>query len=280
MGAIGGGWSLPTHLDGAVMADQQLVPADVQDRAFAVCERIAFGDTLDEAASQPGLPTREQFLGWVMRYSELNLLYSKAREVSAFALEDEALAKLKALCKEPGSPQKVSAFKALVEQMRWSAAKRNPQVFSDKAAMNVVVPIQITTSLDMGGGSSIGTKEFPNIYDMKAAVTQEVAVADIPNAVIEEIAAAPGPFLGLTSAVLARQKAGAGEAEEQGEEADAPGVEAVAKRAEEERDARAEARAVAQRSRRLPGNTPRRGEQQAPRASGDAEVERPKESGT
>src|SRR5690606_40975882 len=54
----------------------------------------------------------------------------------------------------------------------------NPQVFSDKAQVNVTVPIQINTTLDMGDTGAQGTAQFPNIYEMRATVGVEV---DTPN---------------------------------------------------------------------------------------------------
>ena len=66
-------------------------------------------------------------------------------------------------------------LESYVGQLRWSAAKRNPQVFSERSNVNVTVPIQINTSLPMGGeGIGGGTTDFPNIYELKADVVREV----------------------------------------------------------------------------------------------------------
>lgn len=161
----------------AEAAPTPLAEVPVEDRlAFAMIEQIALGRSLDEAASLPGLPSKDQFLVWVMRTPNLAYAVEQARKISAFAMEDEALARLRALAdaRTPPSPGSLKAADLLVDQLRWSATKRNPAIYSDRAAVAVTVPIQINTSLDLGRQRLDGTAEHPNIYELKAEHMVEV----------------------------------------------------------------------------------------------------------
>jgi len=157
-----------------------------QNQVYLVCEAVCYGASLEEACQRPGFPSREVFLGWLMRDPTVAMIYQKAREVSAYSLEDEALALLRERVKTPKSALDLRAAEALVQQIRWAASKRNPQVFSEKSAVNVTVPIQINTTLDLGTSPGQGTAEFPNIYALEAQVTQEVETPRDPDTPVLE----------------------------------------------------------------------------------------------
>lgn len=154
-------------------------PSD-REAALAVCEAIAFGRSMADIERDPALPPRDLFISWLMRDPSLALAFHRAREMSSYVLEDEALELLRGRLTNPGSSVEIRAADLFVQQLRWSAGKRNPGVYSDKAAVSVTVPVQINTTLDMGpAGPGTGTKEFPNIYELKAELVQEL---DLPDA--------------------------------------------------------------------------------------------------
>lgn len=163
-------WSLDTPVD---------TPA-----ALAYCEAIAFGRQLSEIEREAHLPPAAVFMVWVMRSPAIAQAFAQAREASAYMMEDEALRLLRELVADPGDKEKIRAVDLYTQQLWRSIGKRNPGVFSDKAAVNVTVPVQITTSLDMGGdkaGGGSGTKQFPNIYDLDASQVVEVPQAREPE---------------------------------------------------------------------------------------------------
>jgi hypothetical protein len=148
-----------------------------QNAAFAVVEKVAFGFTLDEIERDPAYPPKQLFLLWAMKLPALAQAFSRAREISAYALEDEAITLLRAQMKAPGDQLKLKATGQFTDFVRWSAEKRNPAVYGRSTAVSLVVPIQINTSLDLGDGRaspSAGTAEFPNIYELKAETIVEV----------------------------------------------------------------------------------------------------------
>lgn len=150
--------------------------------ALDICGRIASGETLREICECDGMPHRTTFNRWVSATPKLREMYMAARALSAYAFEDEAIDLARELRLDPGTAQKVRAYEVLFNQLRWSAARRNQQEFSDKAGVKVVVPIQINTNLDLEGDTEGigGTKDHPNIYEVDALVEQTPEPSDEP----------------------------------------------------------------------------------------------------
>jgi hypothetical protein len=176
------GGQLATDHRSPVASDRLLPAVYDETAAFRVVEQIAFGRSMHEIARLPGMPKPEDFVHWLMLHPELGLAVSRAREVSAFVMEDEALDLTRAAVQEGGAPSATAlrALELLTKQLQWSAVKRNPQVYSEKSAVQVTVPIQINTSLDMGHQDKRqGTAQFPNIYALKAENIVEVEHSDM-----------------------------------------------------------------------------------------------------
>lgn len=149
-------------------------------------ELVALGKSLFEIEQDESLPPAETFIQWVMVYPDMARAYTMARELSGYMLEEEALFLARYVKNNPPSTAiGLKSYELLINQLKWAAGKRNPQVFSDKAALNVTVPIQINTSLDLGSEQKSGTKEFPNIYDMSASLEQAVPLDEVPIDAVE-----------------------------------------------------------------------------------------------
>lgn len=150
--------------------ESSLAPPVDEEIGFQVVERLAVGRSLEEIGAIPGMPSKETFLVWVSQSPALAQAFTVAREVSAYALEEEVLAFLREQRKNPTTltTNSLRATQMLAEHIRWAAEKRNPKVYAKQAAVSMTVPVQINTTLDMGGSTSVGTKEFPNIYELKA----------------------------------------------------------------------------------------------------------------
>jgi hypothetical protein len=151
--------------------------------ALAVCARIADGETLIAVCRDDGMPTKATFSRWVVAYPEVGRAYAAAREMSAYSLEEDALELGRHLITAPENSNKVRAFDILMNQLRWSAARRNPRVFSEKGAIQITVPVQINTTLDMATGAE-NTAEFPEIFslDMQAVITTESETVPVESA--------------------------------------------------------------------------------------------------
>lgn len=121
--------------------------------ALRICERVAEGGLIKDicAPDNPdGLPHRATFYRWLTTYPDVKRAFDAARKISAAGFEEEAIEAAFDVRNVPGSPTKVAANRAFMEQMRWSAGKRDANTYSDRANAVAMVPIQIVTSLDLG----------------------------------------------------------------------------------------------------------------------------------
>ena len=100
----------------------------------AACRRISQGEYVAKAAEAEGV-TRQTLWNWTEADPALLDLYTRAREESAAALEEEALeAAREALDGRNGN---VNAARLRVDTLKWAAAKRRPKVYGDKAQVEV-----------------------------------------------------------------------------------------------------------------------------------------------
>jgi len=135
--------------------------------ALQIVEKIAEGELLKEICTLKNrLPAASTFLKWVARVPELAQAYAAAKEISALSMEEEAISTARALIKAPGTTQKLRAAEILINQLRWSAQRRDPKQYGDKTDAKITVPIQINTTLDMGEGQG-SSVEQPDIYTIE-----------------------------------------------------------------------------------------------------------------
>lgn len=159
--------------------------------AIDIVERVAEGELLqDICAKDAAVPTvaKTTFMRWVSTVPELQKAFAAAKQLSALSFEEKAISKAEATAKDPKSPQNVSAASLLVHQYQWSAARRNPTVYSDKGNTQIVVPVNISTTLDMGTGAGIVDVEVPDIYTLKFPAQQitEGEYEDVTPSTIED----------------------------------------------------------------------------------------------
>lgn len=138
--------------------------------ALDIVERIADGELLSKITAPNADPltiTKQTFMRWVATVPELQTAYAAALQLSAHSFEEKAIDKAERTALAPGTPQNVSAASLLISQYRWSAARRNPTRYSDKGNTQIVVPVNISTTLDMGNKRQSVEVEVPDIYTIK-----------------------------------------------------------------------------------------------------------------
>lgn len=169
--------------------------------ALDIVERVAEGELLSKITAKSATPqtvTKQTFLRWVATVPELSTAYSAALQISAHSFEEMAIDRAQRVADAPGSPQNVSAASLLISQYRWSAARRNPTRYSDKGNTQIVVPVNISTSLNLGSMKNTVDVEVPDIYTIKIPASVEDAefeeitserseVQDIPSPVNKEM---------------------------------------------------------------------------------------------
>lgn len=145
--------------------------------ALEVLEKIAAGETLSKICT-PGskYPHPTTFKRWVVNHPELAKAYEAARIMSGVALEEEALDMAREIKAKQRDGTQVRAFEVAMQQLRWSAERRDPEKFANRGAVNIRIPIQINTTLDLGsqGGSEIDGK---SIYTISAKHRNDVETA-------------------------------------------------------------------------------------------------------
>lgn len=149
--------------------------------ALEMCELIADGYTLREICRPgEGFVTYYTFRRWCVAQPDLMAAYREARTLSAMRLEEEALDMAREIAVDPGNAQRVRGYDIAMNHLRWTAARRNPQLFSEKAAIKLTVPIQINTNLELGGKLSdqdVG-KDGDSVYNIEATIQEDVIDID------------------------------------------------------------------------------------------------------
>lgn len=156
-----------------------------EELGLSICERIAKGETLKHICLDAHMPSTTTVHRWVIIYPKFGDAYNAARELSAYALEDEAMDAARLIRSQHDSNSaKVRAFDIAIQQFRWSAARRNPRVYSERSAVLVTVPIQINTSLNLDSGAAVDATHAndPNaVYTIDAIVNKEVTDEQEPD---------------------------------------------------------------------------------------------------
>ena len=142
--------------------------------ALQIVERIAQGETLTTICARgSGFPNPVTFKRWVVGQPELAKAMEAARLISAQSMEDEALDAARAIKAAQRDGTQVRAFEVLLQQLRWSMERRDAARFGTKAPISIRVPIQITTSLDMGKVDDTEV-DGRSIYTISATHTKSV----------------------------------------------------------------------------------------------------------
>lgn len=110
------------------------------------------------------MPARVTFMNWVARTPELKSAYLAARELSASSMEEEAISIARGSHESPGTQQKLRGAELAIKQLQWSASRRDPKAFGERAQTNLVVPININTTLDLGVAGAEQMGDSPDIY--------------------------------------------------------------------------------------------------------------------
>jgi hypothetical protein len=149
------------------------------DLALQIVEKLAEGQTLNEICKADGYPHQVTFKRWVVAHPELAKAVDAARQLSAQSLEEEALDAAREIRRAQRDGTQVRAFEVAIQQLRWSAERRDPARFGNRAPVSIRVPIQIVTTLDLGADAA-DTAMDKDIYSLTAGVTAS------PEAAIEK----------------------------------------------------------------------------------------------
>lgn len=149
--------------------------------ALQIVERVAEGETVNQiCAKGTGMPHPTTFKRWIVNHPDLARAMDAARKLSAQAIEEEALDAARLIGKAQKDGTHVRAIEVMLNQLRWSMERRDPAQFGTKAPVNIRVPIQINTTLEMG-------KDEGSVIDGKSIYTIEARHNVSPQTVIEHV---------------------------------------------------------------------------------------------
>lgn len=141
--------------------------------ALKICELTAEGVTLADIAARDDMPSRATLYRWLSAYPKFFDAYERAKEISAQSLEEEALTMARHL-KDANdfTGTKVQAYNYAMQQLRWSAARRDKVRYGQAIApTNLSIPIQINTTLNLGqDGQPSATDNQSSVYTVEATI--------------------------------------------------------------------------------------------------------------
>lgn len=150
--------------------------------ALRICEEIASGLTVTELVRLDGMPSRPTLYRWLTLYPKFFEAFERARELSAQSFEDEAIDMARSLSgPNDFTGTKVRAYDVAMGQLRWSAARRDPQRYGQKQLGPQAMSVQIVTTLNLGqngGGTPTDTQDSIFTIDLTVPVVPDVVEGD------------------------------------------------------------------------------------------------------
>jgi hypothetical protein len=160
--------------------DRKLRTKYAPELALRICELVADGETLVDIGKMQGMPNRQTIHRWLAVYPKFFDAYERAREVSAQSFEEEALLMARALKGQNDfTGTKVQAYNIAMQQLRWSASRRDKARYGQQQNAVALVPIQINTTLNLGqAGMGAPTDTHQSVYTIEATANAIPAFTD------------------------------------------------------------------------------------------------------
>lgn len=157
------------------------MPSNVIDRklpvkyspelALRICELIAEGETVSKIAERDDMPSRTAIYNWLTVYPKFFDAFERAMTISAMSLEERALTMADELrSANDFTGTKVQAYNYAMQQLRWSAARRDKNRYGQQSAESKSIPITIVTSLNLGQDGRPATDNEQSIYTLTATI--------------------------------------------------------------------------------------------------------------
>lgn len=168
--------------------DRKLAVKYSPEIALAICEAIASGKTLSNIVDDDNMPSRQTIYRWLTVYPKFFSAYERAREVAAQSFEDEALDMARKLAgPNDFTGTKVQAFNIAMQQLRWSAARRDPKRYGQTVNNTAGIAIQINTTLNLGQDGKAAVDDNTSGYTIEYTVPATNAETDEDPDEVERI---------------------------------------------------------------------------------------------
>lgn len=100
-----------------------------QEKADAICQRIACGESLAEICRSSKMPNYSTVMRWLNAHEEFSKNYTRAREAQGDADADSVGDIANLVLKGKVDPQ---AARVAIDALKWTAAKRAPKKYGEK----------------------------------------------------------------------------------------------------------------------------------------------------
>lgn len=138
-----------------------------------ICERIALGETLEEALAFVGYlaPTEPQFWRWLDNNEDFRAQYERARQMQADKHADQIIMLGKKVLTKP---KDANAFKVAIDVLKWSTEIRNAGKYGKKVESKTREPLDPTKikaeihRLETELGIVEGSRKPDNVVPLKS----------------------------------------------------------------------------------------------------------------
>jgi hypothetical protein len=141
------------------------------EKLLEICARVAVGATLTAIAKEPSMPSPAAFRMAIQRSPELRDAWETAKAERPHSLFEQAIDLARELRDtewERDATNKVRALQIAIEALRTAAARLAPRDYGERPAGQVVVPVQINTTLGLTAGSA--RTDHASVYQIEAAL--------------------------------------------------------------------------------------------------------------
>lgn len=166
--------------------------------ALTICELVASGKTVVEISETDGMPSRTTIYRWLSVYPKFFDAFERAKEISAQSFEEEALTMARELRgANDFTGTKVQAYNVAMQQLRWSASRRDKARYGQQVQASTSVPITINTTLNLGQeGMGAATDIQQSVYTVTATVGPAEVEGD-DDMTVESVREGAGEVLDL-----------------------------------------------------------------------------------
>src|SRR5271165_5780241 len=139
-----------------------------RENLLKICTLVALGGTLRKICAEPGQPTATTFRQAVMADPELREQWEIAKSERPHHLFEEAIDLAREIRDRSWAKEEtnqVTAARVAIEALREAAARLAPREYGQRPASQVIVPVQINTTLDLSAGKP-QRKGSANVYSI------------------------------------------------------------------------------------------------------------------
>ena len=140
-----------------------------RENLLKICTRVALGETLRKICAEAGQPSAPAFRRAVMDDPEVREQWEIAKSERPHHLFEEAIdlaREIRDTAWKKEDTNQVTAARVAIEALREAAARLAPREYGQRPGSQVVVPVQINTTLDLSAGQPKQRQGTASVYSI------------------------------------------------------------------------------------------------------------------